>query len=121
MKITGADENSVNAAKRCLESLSKMYFKGDPINDQNVRYVISLVNDGTESQADTISSDCVCVSYAGKPIRPKTLGQKKYCEMIRKNTITFGVGPAGTGKTYLAVAPSSKRVQGARGAEDNPH
>ena len=104
VKITGADENSVNAAKRCLESLSKMYFKGDPINDQNVRYVISLVNDGTESQADTISSDCVCVSYAGKPIRPKTLGQKKYCEMIRKNTITFGVGPAGTGKTYLAVA-----------------
>ena len=63
VKITGADENSVNAAKRCLESLSKMYFKGDPINDQNVRYVISLVNDGTESQADTISSDCVCVSY----------------------------------------------------------
>ena len=104
VKITGADENSVNAAKRCLESLSKMYFKGDPINDQNVRYVIFLVNDGTESQADTISSDCVCVSYAGKPIRPKTLGQKKYCEMIRKNTITFGVGPAGTGKTYLAVA-----------------
>lgn len=104
VKITGADENSVNAAKRCLESLSKMYFKDDPINDQNVRYVISLVNDGTESQADTISSDCVCVSYAGKPIRPKTLGQKKYCEMIRKNTITFGVGPAGTGKTYLAVA-----------------
>ena len=104
VKITGADENSVNAAKRCLESLSKMYFKGDPINDQNVRYVISLVNDGTESQADTISSDCVCVSYAGKPIRPKTLGQKKYCEMIRKTPITFGVGPAGTGKTYLAVA-----------------
>lgn len=71
MKITGADENSVNAAKRCLESLSKMYFKGDPINDQNVRYVISLVNDGTESQADTISSDCVCVSYAGKPDTPQ--------------------------------------------------
>ena len=51
-----------------------------------------------------MSSDCVCVSYAGKPIKPKTLGQKKYCDMIRKNTITFGVGPAGTGKTYLAVA-----------------
>lgn len=121
MKITGADENSVNAAKRCLESLSKMYFKGDPINDQNVRYVISLVNDGTESQADTISSDCVCVSYAGKPIRPKTLGQKKYCEMIRKNTITFGVGPAGTGQDLPRGSPRSKRVQGARGAEDNPH
>lgn len=104
LKISGTDENSVNRAGRCMETLSKMYFKGDPINDQNVRYVISLVNDGTEGEADTISSDCVCVSYAGKPIRPKTLGQKKYCEMIRKNTITFGVGPAGTGKTYLAVA-----------------
>ena len=104
VKITGQDDSSVNGAKRCLESLSKMYFKGDPINEQNVRYVISLVNDGTEGEADAISSDCVCVSYTGKPIRPKTLGQKKYCEMIRKNTITFGVGPAGTGKTYLAVA-----------------
>ena len=104
IKITGENESSVNAAKRCIEALSRMYFKGDPINEQNVRYVISMVNDGTEAEADSISSDCVCVSYAGKPIRPKTLGQKKYCELIRKNTITFGVGPAGTGKTYLAVA-----------------
>ena len=104
VKITGTDENAVDSARRCLESLSRMFRKGDPINDQNVRYVISLVNEGSEGEADTISSDCVCVSYAGKPIRPKTLGQKKYCEMIRKNTITFGVGPAGTGKTYLAVA-----------------
>ncbi|MBP0982436.1 MAG: PhoH family protein [Oscillospiraceae bacterium] len=104
VKITGESEQSVDAARRCIEALSKMYFKGDPINEQNVRYVISMVNDGTESQADSISSDCVCVSYAGKPIRPKTLGQKKYCDLIRKNTITFGVGPAGTGKTYLAVA-----------------
>ena len=104
VKISGADEKAVDSAKRCLESLSRMFHKGDPINEQNVRYVISLVNEGSEGEADTISSDCVCVSYAGKPIRPKTLGQKKYCEMIRKNTITFGVGPAGTGKTYLAVA-----------------
>ncbi len=51
-----------------------------------------------------MSGDCVCVSYSGKPIKPKTVGQKKYCDLIRKNTITFGVGPAGTGKTYLAVA-----------------
>lgn len=104
VKITGESETSVDSAKRCIEALSKMYFKGDSINEQNVRYVISMVNDGTEAEAENISSDCVCVSYAGKPIRPKTLGQKKYCDMIRKNTITFGVGPAGTGKTYLAVA-----------------
>jgi len=104
VKITGGEDGAAERAGRCLEALSKMYFKGDPINEQNVRYVISMVNDGTDSQADSISSDCVCVTYAGKPVRPKTLGQKKYCEMIRKNTITFGVGPAGTGKTYLAVA-----------------
>ncbi len=104
VKITGENEQSVNAAKRCVEALSKLYFKGEPISEQNVRYVISMVNDGTESEADSISSDCVCVSYSGKPIRPKTIGQKKYCDLIRKNTITFGVGPAGTGKTYLAVA-----------------
>ncbi len=63
-----------------------------------------MVNDGAEGEIATISGDCVCVSYSGKPIKPKTVGQKKYCDMIRKNTITFGVGPAGTGKTYLAVA-----------------
>ena len=63
-----------------------------------------MVNDGAEGEIAAISGDCVCVSYSGKPIKPKTVGQKKYCDMIRKNTITFGVGPAGTGKTYLAVA-----------------
>lgn len=104
IKINGNDVGAVDNARRCIEALSKMYFKGDPINDQSVRYVISMVNDGNESEADSISSDCLCVSFTGKPIRPKTLGQKKYCENIRKNTITFGVGPAGTGKTYLAVA-----------------
>lgn len=103
VKITG-DESAVNRAEKAVQSLSKLYFKGEAINEQSVRYVISMVNDGTENEVENMSSDCVCVSYSGKPIKPKTLGQKKYCDMIRKNTITFGVGPAGTGKTYLAVA-----------------
>ncbi|MBQ9949022.1 MAG: PhoH family protein [Oscillospiraceae bacterium] len=103
IKITG-EEHAVSCAEKAMQSLSKLYFKGEALNEQSVRYVISMVNDGTENEVETMSSDCVCVSYSGKPIKPKTLGQKKYCDMIRKNTITFGVGPAGTGKTYLAVA-----------------
>ena len=103
VKISG-DEPNIKRAQRAMDSLSRLYFKGETINEQNVRYVISLVNDDSEGEVESISSDCVCVSYSGKPIKPKTVGQKKYCDMIRKNTITFGVGPAGTGKTYLAVA-----------------
>ncbi len=103
VKISG-DEPAVGRAQRAMDALSKLYFKGETINEQSVRYVISLVNDDSEGEVESISSDCVCVSYSGKPIKPKTVGQKKYCDMIRNNTITFGVGPAGTGKTYLAVA-----------------
>lgn len=103
IKISG-EEPAISRAEKAMQSLSKLYFKGEALNEQSVRYVISMVNDGTENEVETMSSDCVCVSYSGKPIKPKTLGQKKYCDMIRKNTITFGVGPAGTGKTYLAVA-----------------
>ena len=103
VKITG-EEPAVKRGEKAVQSLSRLFFKGEAINEQSVRYVISMVNDGTENEVESMSSDCVCVSYSGKPIKPKTLGQKKYCDMIRKNTITFGVGPAGTGKTYLAVA-----------------
>lgn len=103
VKISG-DEQNIRRAEKALQSLSKLYFKGETLNEQSVRYVITMVNEGAEAEVDNMSSDCVCVSYSGKPIKPKTVGQKKYCDMIRKNTITFGVGPAGTGKTYLAVA-----------------
>ncbi|MGN0596868.1 MAG: PhoH family protein [Ruminiclostridium sp.] len=103
IKITGADEN-VSRAASAVESLIKLLDKGETITDQSVRYVISMVNDGTEEQVVKLASDCICVSFTGKPIKPKTLGQKKYVDSIKGNTITFGVGPAGTGKTYLAVA-----------------
>lgn len=103
IKITGAEEN-VSRAASAVESLIKLLDKGETITDQSVRYVISMVNDGTEEQVVKLASDCICVSFTGKPIKPKTLGQKKYVDSIKGNTITFGVGPAGTGKTYLAVA-----------------
>jgi len=101
--VSGAQAN-VDAAAAVVDSLEKMYNNGETITDQNVRYVISAVNDGMQQQLETLSSDCVCVTFTGKPVKPKTLGQKKYVDSIRKNTIVFGIGPAGTGKTYLAVA-----------------
>ncbi|MCX4357289.1 MAG: PhoH family protein [Oscillospiraceae bacterium] len=104
VKITGDDESSVAKAEKAVKTLCDSFSRGEAIEEQNVRYAIAMVNDGAEGEIATISGDCVCVSYSGKPIKPKTVGQKKYCDMIRKNTITFGVGPAGTGKTYLAVA-----------------
>lgn len=104
VKISGESAAAVDRAERAMYALARMAQKGEAIEEQSVRYAIAMVNDGTEGEAEAMSGDCVCVSYAGKPIKPKTLGQKKYVDMIRKNTITFGVGPAGTGKTYLAVA-----------------
>ncbi len=104
VKITGDDESSVAKAEKAVKTLCDSFSRGEAIEEQNVRYAIAMVNDGAENEIASISGDCVCVSYSGKPIKPKTVGQKKYCDMIRGNTITFGVGPAGTGKTYLAVA-----------------
>ncbi len=104
VKIAGDDDISITKARKALETLCGMFERGEVISEQTVRYAISMVNDGAEGEIAAISGDCVCVSFTGKPIKPKTVGQKKYCDMIRKNTITFGVGPAGTGKTYLAVA-----------------
>lgn len=101
--VSGAEAN-VDAAAAVVDSLEKMYNKGEVINDQSVRYVISAVNDGMQQQLESLSSDCVCVTFTGKPVKPKTIGQKKYVDSIRRNTIVFGIGPAGTGKTYLAVA-----------------
>ncbi|MDD6022414.1 MAG: PhoH family protein [Oscillospiraceae bacterium] len=103
IKIQGEAE-SVEKAVRAINGLLLLINKGEQLNDQNVRYVISMVNDGSESKLNEMSSDCVCITAKGKPVKAKTLGQKKYIEAINENTIVFGIGPAGTGKTYLAVA-----------------
>lgn len=103
LKVVGDAEN-VSKAVRTLNSLLVLIGKGESLSDQNVRYVISLVNEGNEDKLNSMTSDSICITSKGRPVKPKTLGQKKYCEAISNNTITFGVGPAGTGKTYLAVA-----------------
>ena len=86
------------------DSLLSLLNRGEQLSEQNITYCISLVNDGSEEKIESLASDCVCVTSKGKPIKPKTMGQKRYCTAIENNTITIAVGPAGTGKTYLAVA-----------------
>ncbi|MFQ8600189.1 MAG: PhoH family protein [Oscillospiraceae bacterium] len=103
IKVTGEIEN-VSKAVRAIESLLSLLNKGETINEQNVRYVISLVEDSAEDKIESLVTDCVCITAKGRPLKPKTLGQKRYIEALKNNTIVLGVGPAGTGKTYLAVA-----------------
>lgn len=104
IKIKG-EVDSVLSAKRTIEGLISIINKGEAITDQNIDYVASLVEDGEDNRiTDITDADCICITSKGKPVKPKTLGQKQYIEAIKNNTITIGVGPAGTGKTYLAVA-----------------
>ena len=103
LKVMGDVEN-VDKAARALRSMLAMINKGESLTEQNVRYVLTLVNEGNEDKIASMSSGSICISSKGRPIKPKTLGQKRYCDAILNNTITFGIGPAGTGKTYLAVA-----------------
>jgi len=103
LQIAG-DEDNIHYAERAIDSLMKLAAKGETIEAQNVKHIINLVRDGQESKIDDIYRDLVCISAKGKPIKAKTLGQKKYIEAINKNTVTLSIGPAGTGKTFLAVA-----------------
>ncbi len=103
LKVSGDVENVYKAVKT-IESLLSLSARGETVGAQNVRYVLEMVSEGSEDKLSELGSDVFCVTAKGKPIKPKTLGQKKYVEAIQKNTIAIGVGPAGTGKTYLAVA-----------------
>jgi len=103
LKITGDIEN-IAYAEKAIEGLLALAAKGENIEQQNVRYIINLVREGQEEKIGELARDVVCVTAKGKPIKAKTLGQKKYIDAIKNNTITLGIGPAGTGKTYLAVA-----------------
>ena len=103
IKVTGEAEN-VSKGVRAINGLLMLINRGEALSDQNVRYVISLVNDGNEDQLPQMTADCICITSKGRPVKPKTLGQKTYVQAIRENTVTLGIGPAGTGKTYLAVA-----------------
>ncbi len=103
LKVQGEMEAADKGA-RAIEALLSLAAKGETIDEQKVRYLIGLVNSGNDDKVGEMAKDVVCVTAKGKPVKAKTLGQQKYLKAIAKNTITIGVGPAGTGKTYLAVA-----------------
>ena len=103
LKVSG-DEEMVDKAVRTLEGLLALASKGEAIDEQRVRYLITLVNEGNDAQVEQMTKDVVCITAKGKPIKAISVGQQKYMKAIANNTVTIGVGPAGTGKTYLAVA-----------------
>lgn len=103
IRISGGEE-AVSYAERTINALIALVAKGEIIREQNVRYAVNMVREGQDSEIGELSRDIICITAKGKPIKAKTLGQKKYVNAIQNNTITLGVGPAGTGKTYLAVA-----------------
>lgn len=103
IKIIGKD-GAVNRAFDILQSLESLAEKGEEINDQNLNYLISSSAEATLEEIEKLYKDVICLNAMGRPLKAKTLGQKKYVDLIRKNTVVFGIGPAGTGKTYLAMA-----------------
>lgn len=103
LHITGEAEN-VMYAEKAINGLLSLAARGENIDEQNVRYIIKLVREGAESKIDNMAGDVICITSKGKPVKAKTVGQKEYVDAILKNTVTLGIGPAGTGKTYLAVA-----------------
>ena len=103
LRVDGEAENTMLACK-AIQALLTLSTRGEAIGEQNVRYVIGLVRAGKESQISELTGDVLCISAKGRPVKPKTIGQKEYIKSVLHNTVTIGVGPAGTGKTHLAVA-----------------
>ena len=103
LKISG-DGEQVMYAEKAVRGLLSLCARGEPINEQNIRYVLQLVLRGQEGKISELARDVICVTAGGKPIKGKTVGQTNYVKAIQKNVVTLGIGPAGTGKTYLAVA-----------------
>lgn len=108
--IEGADDN-VARAFEAVKYLKKIATLGEELSDQSVDYIIGMVSDGRTSELVGYDEDCLFVTAKGKPIKAKTVGQKKYIDLIKKNTVVLGVGPAGTGKTYLAVMMAVKALR----------
>ena len=111
IEITGEDTETVGAAKRTVECLKQLAAYSDSIPEQTLRYVIDMVKDGREGELLDLSDNCICITTKGKPIKARTVGQKYYVDSIKNNTIIFGIGPAGTGKTFLAVAMAVKALR----------
>ncbi len=104
IKVSGDDENAVLMAVKAIEQLEKLSKLNEVIDENSLNYVISMVKEQREEELSAIYSSCICLTNKGKPIKAKTVGQQRYVDAIKSNTIVFGVGPAGTGKTFLAVA-----------------
>ena len=109
--ISGQDREAVEQAAKSVMCLRDMAVYNDVLSDQSVRYVIDMVKAGREEDLSDLGDDCICLTTRGKPIKAKTVGQRRYVDAIRKNTLTFGIGPAGTGKTFLAVAMAVKALR----------
>lgn len=107
VKIIG-DEKNIEDASRAVKTLLKLNGMGQALSEQTVRYVTSMVSEGVEQQLEELNGDGICVTASGKILRARTVGQKRYVNAIKNNTIVLGIGPAGTGKTYLAVAMAVK-------------
>ena len=103
LKVSG-DGEAVMLAVKAIQSLLSLSGRGETINEQNVRYILQMVRTGNEDKINQLAGDVLCVTAKGKPIKAKTIGQKRYVDAIKNNVVTLGIGPAGTGKTYLAVA-----------------
>ncbi len=104
LKIIGENEEYVNKACVVTKQLAELSRRGNIIQEQNVDYAITLGMENKAEELIEIDSDCICHTVNGKPVKPKTVGQKQYVDAIRDNMIVFGLGPAGTGKTFLAMA-----------------
>lgn len=109
--LLDGDEKSIAVAEKTISYLNKIAKYNDSLSDSQVNYVLDMVSDGRTSELIEPTDDCICITTRGKPIKAKTVGQKQYVEAIKKNTVVLGVGPAGTGKTFLAVAMAVKALR----------
>ena len=109
--VVGESADQVRLAAAAIEYLTKLARSNETLTEQQVGYVISMVRDGNEGELESLDGDCICITTRGKPIKAKTVGQKRYVEAISKNTVVFGIGPAGTGKTFLAVAMAVRALR----------
>lgn len=111
LKVTGEEKN-VAKGVRAINGLLLLIKRGETLSDLTVRYVLSLVNENKEDKLSALAADCICITSRGRPVKAKTLGQKQYIEAMKTKTIVLSVGPAGTGKTYLAVAMAVTALRG---------
>ena len=109
--ISGDDSDSVNMAADAVKYLKDMAKYNETLTEQQVGYVMEMLKDGNREELSNLEGGCICITTRGKPIKAKTVGQKRYVEAIEKNTVVFGIGPAGTGKTFLAVAMAVKALR----------